>query len=228
MLKKNCVNIFGVLAILAGLGIAAFLSSDRADAKEASSQSLLAAPTALKIDIAEAMKERVLGDEKAPVTIIEYASMTCKHCAQFATKVLPEVKKRLIDTGKAKLIFRDFPLDNLSLKAAMMNRCVPADRYYNLIDVVFSNQERWVHAKEPLESLAQLGALAGMDHDYFDACTNNKELETAILDGVQQAQRKYRIKSTPTFVFNDGAVIFSGALDADKFETTVNKLTKGK
>lgn len=228
MLKKHCVSIFGILAIVIGLGAATFLSSNGADAKEDGGKSLLAAPAALKVDVAEAMKDRVLGNENAPVTIIEYASMTCPHCAHFATKVLPEVKKRLIDTGKAKLIFRDFPLDQFALKAAMMNRCISTEQYYNMVDVVFSNQDRWMRSKEPLESLAQLGALAGMDRDYFNACTSNKELETALLQGVQDAQKKYDLKATPTFIFNDGADKFTGAADADKFETTVNSLTKGK
>jgi protein-disulfide isomerase len=189
---------------------------------------LLAAPAASKIDVAAAMKDRVLGSESAPVTIIEYASLTCPHCAHFEKEILPEVKKRLIDTGKAKLIYRDFPLDQFALKAAMMARCIPADKYYNMIELLFDNQDRWTKAKDPMEGLAQLGSLAGMSDADFKSCTENHDLETAILTHMQEAQNKYKAQSTPTFIFNDGAEQFTGARDANEFEATVNKLTKGK
>lgn len=179
-------------------------------------------------EVAAAMKDRVLGSETAPITIIEYASMTCSHCAHFATKLLPEVKKRLIDTGKAKLIFRDYPLDQFAMKAAMMARCVPTDQYFNIVEVIFSNQERWSDSKDPMEGLAQLGTLAGLDAETFKNCTENKAVETAILNGVKEAQTRYEIKSTPSFIFNDGAEKISGAQPADKFEEIVNKLTQGK
>jgi protein-disulfide isomerase len=109
-----------------------------------------------------------------------------------------------------------------------MARCAPADKYFSLVEVLFSNQERWTQSKDPLESLAQLGTLAGVDADLFKSCTGNAELETAILKGVQDAQGKYQVKSTPTFVFNDGAEQLSGAQDAAKFESIVGKLSQGK
>ena len=185
-------------------------------------------PPAKPFDVAAALQDHVLGKDSAPVTIIEYASFTCPHCAHFATEILPQVKKRLLDTGKAKLIYRDFPLDQFALKAAMMSHCVSPIKYYNMVEVIFSNQDRWTKAKDPLESLAQLGSLAGMDADDFKSCTENKELETALLAQMQEAQTKYKVQSTPTFIFNDGAETLTGAQDADKFEAIVNKLTKGK
>lgn len=185
----------------------------------------LSSPAAAVSGLPE-MQDRVLGQENAPVTIIEYASMTCSHCAHFSTKILPEVKKKLIDTGKAKLIFREFPLDGMALKASMMARCVSPDKFYNMLEVIFSNQERWAHDKEPLKALAQLGSLAGMTEEQFKTCTENKALETAILGGVQSAQNKYNIEATPTFIFNDGAEKLSGAQSVDQFEAVVNKLGK--
>ncbi len=223
---------FATLIALAALLI--FLSQGIADpttpppVQPDTSKNLLAPPAALVIDVAAAMKDRVLGQENAPVTIIEYASMTCSHCAAFNKDVLPEIKKRLIDTGKAKLIYRDFPLDNIALRASMMTRCAPADKYFNLVEVVFNNQERWAHAQDPIEGLARLGILAGVDADLFNACIKNDALETAILDGLRDAQTKYQIKSTPTFVLNNGAEIISGGQSADKFEEAVHKLTKGQ
>lgn len=232
------------LAVLAFLGVSMFLvnsipslADTAAPAAKAStavkpattsSSNLLAAPASSKLDVAAAMQDRVLGDEKAPVTIIEYASLTCPHCAHFTTTILPDVKKKLIDTGKAKLIFRDFPLDGIALKAAMMTRCVSPLQYFNMIDVIYTKQEFWIKAKDPLEELAKLGSLAGLDAADFKSCTENKDLENAVLGEMKTAQEKYNLQATPTFVFNDGADKFAGALDESKFEEVVNKLTKGK
>lgn len=110
----------------------------------------------------------------------------------------------------------------------MMTRCAPADKYFSLIEVVFSNQERWTHAADPLESLSQMGALAGVDTDLFNACTKNEALETAILDVMKTAQTSQQVKSTPTFIFNNGAETISGVQPVEKFEEIVRKLTKGK
>lgn len=192
------------------------------------SESLLAAPAGIDIDAPKAMEDRVLGNADAPVTIIEYASMTCSHCAHFHNTILADVKKELIDTGKAKLIFRDFPLDQFAMKAAMMSRCADHGKYFDLTEVIFKNQERWIKSEDPLKSLEQLGTLAGMDVDYINACVNSAELEHGLLAKVQDAQSKYNIKSTPTFIFNDGAEQFSGAQDVSKFVEIVNKLSAGK
>jgi len=180
------------------------------------------------VNVAEVMQDRFIGKADAPVTITEYASMTCSHCAHFAVNVLPDFKKQLVETGKVRLIFRDFPLDGTALKAAMMARCAPADKYFSLVEVIFSNQERWVSAKDPMESLAQLGALAGIGPARFKACTENKELETAILDAMKTGQEKHGVQSTPTFVFNDGAETVTGGQKVEVFENVVNKLTNGK
>lgn len=235
MLNKHNKGLTISLTVLIAIGVLAlFLSKSSADptlppaVQPETGKSLLAAPAALIIDVPAAMQDRTLGRTDAPVTIIEYASMTCSHCAAFNKDIMPEVKKRLIDTGKAKLIYRDFPLDNVALRAAMMTRCAPADKYFSLIEVVFSNQERWAHAADPLESLAQLGTLAGVDTDLFNACTKNEALETAILDVMKTAQTSQQVKSTPTFIFNNGAETISGVQPVEKFEEIVRKLTKGK
>lgn len=190
--------------------------------------SLLAAPAALQLNVAELMTDRVMGNPDAPVTITEFASMTCPHCAHFATQVQPLVKAQLVETGKAKFIFREFPLDQYALKASMLARCAPADKFYDLIEVIFRNQDRWVKAEDPIKSLKQLGTLTGMDDAYMDACMNNTELQNAILSRVTEAQGKYSIRSTPTFVFNDGAETLTGGADAAKFEEIVQKLSAGK
>ncbi len=194
--------------------------------------SLLAPPAAITnttgIDIASVMQDRVLGSETAPVTIIEYTSLTCSACAYFSKKIMPEIKKTLIDTGKVKLIYRDFPLDSIALKASMMTRCVPKDKFFNMVDVLFNNQKRWIGHKDPMVGLAQLGSLAGMDEETFKKCTENVALETAIVKVFQDAQRKYHIRASPTFIFNNGAEELVGARSVADFTKIVDKLTRGK
>jgi protein-disulfide isomerase len=195
---------------------------------EEGSKDLLAAPSSMILDVSKIMQDRVLGNPDAPVTIIEYASMTCPHCAHFATTVLPDVKKQLIDTGKAKLIYRDFPLDTFALRTAMMARCAEPDKYYSLIEVLFKNQDRWTKSDNPIAAVSQLGTLAGMDDAYIKQCMESVELEAYILRGVQDAQKNYNLKSTPTFVFNDGQEMLSGGHNVEDFINIVNKLSGGK
>ena len=102
------------------------------------------APAAADNVLAVKPTDRVLGKPDAPITIVEYGSLSCPHCAHFATEVLPQLQKEWIDTGKAKLVFRDFPLDKMALRAEMVARCAPPDRYFGLIDLMFANQEKWV------------------------------------------------------------------------------------
>ncbi len=157
-----------------------------------------------KVDVTAAMADRVLGNPDAPVTIYEYASMTCSHCAAFHKFGLPTIKKELIDTGKAKMIFRDFPLDNFAMKAAAMARCAPADKFYPLIAMIFGEQERWVKTSAPDEAVQKLGALAGMDPEYIKACMKDPELQKAMMASMQDGQKTYAIDSTPSFIFKKG------------------------
>jgi protein-disulfide isomerase len=193
-----------------------------------SSSNLLSAPAALKIDVKTAMEDRVIGNPNAPVTIVEYASLTCSHCANFETNVLPQVKALLLDTGKAKLITRDFPLDKFALKAAMVTRCISPLQYFNMREVLFTKQDTWTKAEDPVAALAQYASLAGLDADGFKACVENTELETAIISAMQKAQTDYGISSTPTFILNDGAEKITGSQNASVFEAAVEKLTEGK
>lgn len=180
------------------------------------------------VDVKKAMADRSIGSETAPVTIIEYASLTCPHCAHFATTNLAAVKEKLVNTGKLRLVFRDFPLDQYAMKAAKMARCVEPSKYFDLIEVIFKNQERWTKADDQVKSLMQLGSLAGMDETTMIACMNNDELESAIAASVNEAQSKFEIKATPTFVVNYGVESFTGAQDVSKFEEVVNRLSAGK
>ena len=173
-----------------------------------------------------ALADRVLGDAKAPVTMFDFSSLTCPHCADFHTKTLPELKKQYIDTGKLKVVFRDFPLDRNALHAAMLARCAPPMRYYGFLDVLFKSQQTWGRAADPNKALAQIGALGGVPQADFEACLAIKPLEDALIQRTYEAQKKFGISSTPTFVFNDGAEKIEGALPLEKFQEVIDRLAK--
>ena len=106
--------------------------------------------------------ERMLGSAGAPVTIVEYASFTCPHCARFHADILPELKKAYIDAGKARLVFRDFPLDRSAFAASVVARCASAGRYYGVVDLLFREQPRWAGARDAMAALRRLATLAGI------------------------------------------------------------------
>jgi protein-disulfide isomerase len=166
--------------------------------------------------------DRVLGNPGAPITIIEYASLTCPHCAHFATDVLPELKREWIDTGKAKLVLRDFPLDGPALRAAMIARCAPPDRFYAFAETFFASQDKWAVSKDYREALARLAKLGGMGKDEFEACLNNTTLENRIVEQRLVATQQLDINSTPTFFINGSK--FSGAPTAEEFNRVLSNL----
>jgi len=159
-------------------------------------------------DVAELMKpgplpDMSLGSADAPNVIVEYASMTCPHCAQFDKVVFPELKTKYIDTGKARLIFREFPLDGLAARASMLARCAGPERYFAMIDVMFQTQPNWVvEGPEALDHLLQLARQAGISKEKFDACLADKDLFQKIVDERQRANDVFQVDSTPTFFVN--------------------------
>jgi protein-disulfide isomerase len=166
--------------------------------------------------------DRVLGNPAAPITIIEYASLTCPHCAHFANDVLPELKREWIDTGKARLVLRDFPLDGPALRAAMIARCAPPDRFYAFADTFFASQDKWATTKDYREALARLAKFGGMGKDEFEACLNNTTLENRIVEQRLVASQELDINSTPTFFINGSK--FSGAPTAEEFNKVLSNL----
>jgi protein-disulfide isomerase len=147
-------------------------------------------------------QDRVLGKPDAPITIIEYASMTCPHCAHFEADVLPKIKEKWIDTGKARLILRDFPLDDAALHAAMIARCAPPDRFYPLVETFFQTQDQWVVAKDWKAALQRIAQLAGISKKKFDACFTDKKLEDEVTQSRLTAATKFGVDATPTFFIN--------------------------
>jgi protein-disulfide isomerase len=166
--------------------------------------------------------DRVLGNPDAPITIVEYASLTCPHCAHFTNEVLPEIKKEWIDTGKVKLVLRDFPLDEPALRAAMIARCAPPNRFYAFADTFFAAQDKWAGARDYREALARLAKLGGMGKDEFDACLKNTALENKIVEQRLIASKELDVNSTPTFFVNGSK--FTGAPTAEEFNKVLSNL----
>jgi len=145
----------------------------------------------------------VLGKADAPVTIVEYASMTCSHCAHFANAVLPQLKEKYIDTGKAKLIARDFPLDNLAAAASMLIRCAPADKQHDLMGAFFAKQDEWAFVQgNPIPNLFKIAEGQGFTKESFDKCLTDQKLLDGITSTRDHANKTLGVRSTPTFFVN--------------------------
>jgi protein-disulfide isomerase len=166
--------------------------------------------------------DRILGKADAPITIIEYASLTCPHCAHFDVAVLPKLKEKWIDTGKAKLVLRDFPLDALALSAATVARCVPAEKFYPLVDTFFAQQEQWAAAHEPRAALEKLAKLAGIGDKQFKTCTEDKKLEDQVVQSRLTAAQQLGVNSTPSFFVNGQK--FEGAPTFEAFDQLLSGL----
>jgi protein-disulfide isomerase len=164
-----------------------------------------------------------LGAENAPVTIIEYASMTCPHCAAFEVQTFPKLKEKYIDTGKVRYIMREYPLDRLAAAAFMVARCAGPDKYNPLIETMFAQQQKWA-VKEPIPPLMAIAKQAGFTQQTFEACIN----DTALLNKVQQMRdrgtQKFKVDSTPTFFINGER--HSGAMSMDELDKILAPLIK--
>jgi protein-disulfide isomerase len=153
----------------------------------------------------------VHGSKDAPVTMVEYASMTCPHCAAFQKEVIPLLNKDYVDTGKVKVIFREYPLDAAARMASAVARCLPGDQYFSFIDLLFKNQMNWIkdfdgngtlNKEDVLEGLTQMGRVAGMSADQVKMCSEDPK-NLALVDGNwMEGQTKYNVNSTPTFIIN--------------------------
>ena len=164
--------------------------------------------------------DEVIGNPNAPNTIIEYSSMTCPHCAHFMSDTFPKIKAELIDTGKVKLIHRDYPLDTLSLATAMIAHC-SGDRYFAFLETFFKSQDSWAHATDPMTSVKSIARLGGMTADQVDACILNKQLMVDITDRRQEGLDKYKVESTPSFLVN--GQLLAGAQPYEEFVKLLKK-----
>jgi protein-disulfide isomerase len=148
--------------------------------------------------------ERTLGDPSAKVTVTEFFSLTCTHCAAFARLTMPEVEKDLIAPGKVRFVYRDFPLDQVALTAAMVARYLPPAQYYPFVTALFASQDRWAFARgvNTTDEIWKLAALAGMSRLTFDQAVADNDLKNWILQQQQADQDRWKVDSTPSFVIN--------------------------
>jgi protein-disulfide isomerase len=175
----------------------------------------------------EALPDLALGDDKAPVTIIEYASMTCPHCAHFQETTFPELKKRYIDTGKVRYILRDFPLDSLAGAAFVLAHCAGKDdptKYYAMVDTLFRQQRQWA-VEKPLPPLMAIAKQAGFTEASFNACLTNQKAWDAMESVRQRAVQEFKVESTPTFFVNGTQI--SGAVSIEEFAKVIDPYLKG-
>lgn len=170
---------------------------------------------------------RVLGNEKAPVTLTQYSSFTCPHCAHFHEQVLPVLLRDYVATGKVKVVMADFPLNKEAMDATKLSRCVPTENYIAFTSTVFENISAWT-ATHP-QTLKQYAALAGLDNAKADACMADVGMEDAVINAMKNAAGKFKIQSTPSFVINnDPAQTIIGAIPVAEFTAALDKALEGK
>ncbi|WP_431281709.1 thioredoxin domain-containing protein [Humitalea sp. 24SJ18S-53] len=169
------------------------------------------------------LTERSLGRPDTRPVVIEFFSLTCGHCAAFHRDVFPRVKSQLIDTGRIRMVLRDFPLDQLGLAAAAVARSLPEASYDAFISTLLSTQDRWAFNRngDPAAEIAKLAAIAGMSREQVNAAMGDRDLQRAILEGRQRAEQEYRVNSTPTFVF--GNKVVPGGMPFDRFAEYVRE-----
>jgi protein-disulfide isomerase len=166
--------------------------------------------------------DRVLGKPDAPITIIEYGSLTCSHCAEFDTEVLPKLKEKWLDSGRAKLVFRPFPRNDIDLHASTVALCVAPDRFYAFAGALFSSQEQWLTAPDPKAALARIALLGGVNKDKFNTCWDDKAIGDNLLASRLVASQKLGVVTTPTLFINGRK--FDSAPTADAIDAALTTL----
>ena len=177
--------------------------------------------------VKDALVERTMGDEKAPVTIIDYSSLTCPHCADFHLKTLPQVKKDYIDTGKAKLVFSDFPLNLPALQATAMTRCIKDnDAYFAMIEQLFRTQSEWGASQNARDGLINSVKFSGLSREEAAKCIDSQQLISGLLQHMDEGKTKNSVNSTPTFVLikGDKTEKVQGAVPYADFKAAMDKL----
>lgn len=178
-----------------------------------------------KLSVSGPLGDKVLGNPNAPVTIIEYASLTCGFCMRFHMETWPALKAKYVDTGKVQFIIREFPLDPLAMGAAMLARC-SGNSWYEMTDMFYRNKEEWAHSSTPVETLRQLVARAGMPGERFEECLKDNSTFEGLKQVADRAKSELGVNSTPTFFINGRKEV--GALTLDQFDKILGPLLAPK
>jgi protein-disulfide isomerase len=168
------------------------------------------------------LKDIFIGKADAKVTIVEYASMTCPHCKHFHDATLPEITKKYLDTGKARMVLREFPFDPRATAAFMLARCSAEDKYYPMVSVLFQQQMTWAPADDAQAALLQIARLAGFSEDSFKACLTNQKLLDDVNSVRERASKDFGVESTPTFFINGKK--YSGALSVEEMSAIIDSM----
>jgi protein-disulfide isomerase len=188
MLTKSRRAVIGAIALAAAFGVSGAIAQDAAVDTEA-----LYAPSSLG--------ERALGDADAPVTVVEYASMSCPHCAAFHATVFDSLKTKYVDTGQVRFLFREFPHNNPAYPPAMVARCAPEARYFEIVDAYFDRQEEWLSSPDIMQAIRDIAKQHGFTDQSFDACVSNQALFEALKEGRDRGS-SFGVQGTPTFFIN--------------------------
>jgi protein-disulfide isomerase len=168
-----------------------------------------------------ALPEKVLGKEDAPVTIVEYASMTCSHCQHFHTTTFPTIKTKYIDTGRVRFIMREFPFDPRAEAGFMLARCA-GDKYFAMVDVLFQQQANWAGVENARAALLQIARLAGFSQESFEACLTDQKLLEDVRSVRLRATNDFGVDSTPTFFINGQK--YAGAMSVDEMSAIIDSV----
>jgi len=186
------------------------------------------AQSAGALDVAKpvSLPDMAIGPKDAAVTITEYASMTCPHCAAFTENVFPKIKSEYIDSGKVRYVFREFPLDIKAAAGSMLARCIAKDdsgKYFAVIDMLFKQQNDWV-LKNTTETLKRIGKQAGMSEQAVETCLKDQALLDKIAADQKFANEVLKVNSTPTFFINGDMV--KGETTFEEFDKRIKSLLK--
>tara|TARA_B100001123_G_scaffold152818_1_gene176831 strand:+ start:1064 stop:1657 length:594 start_codon:yes stop_codon:yes gene_type:complete len=167
-------------------------------------------------------EEVFLGNKHAKVIVIEYASMTCVHCANFHKTVYPKIKENFIDTNKIKFIYRDFPLDKQALFGSVLAKCAPKEKYFDFVKIILTTQEKWISNDDTfMDKLINIGKLAGLSENKITNCFKDENLVDGIINDRTTAEKKYNITSTPSLIINEKKY---SAMSYENFEKIVENL----
>jgi protein-disulfide isomerase len=191
---------------------------------QSSNQAPGAAFTAAELAEAGPLGDKILGNALAPVTIIEYASLTCGHCAAFHEVGYKFLKEKYIDTGKVRYILRDFPLDPLAAAGFMLSHCAGEGKYYPMVDMLFAQQKTWTQTDKPVDALMSLARQAGFTQESFEACLKNQTIYEGVNAVRKTGSEKFKVDSTPTFFFNGRKV--TGNIAPKELENIIEPLLK--
>jgi len=188
-------------------------------------QTAMAAEPLSQEKLDAALSERSIGDPKAPITLYEHSSLSCPHCGHFHQETLPKLKANYVDTGKVRIVFRDFPLNAPALAGSVLARCLPESRYFDYASLLFETQPQWLGKEDFEKTLRQNAALAGLSPAEADACLSSDALKKGIVEKMQEDGKRLGIDSTPTFTIGDkpDSQKIIGAAPYEEFAAALDK-----